>query len=79
MHKTAILTSLESFAFKKMLQGLISARNTFQRFMNKVTRGFSFADVCIDDSLVLLKNEKKHFTHLALLFERLKQYGIILN
>ena len=62
-----------------MLQGLTSARNTFQRFINEVTRGLSLVDVCIDDSSVLLKNEKKHFTHLAVLLKRLMQYGIILN
>ena len=79
VHKTAILTPLGSFAFKKMPMGLTSAGNTFQRFMNKVTRGLTFVYVYIDDILVFSKNEKEHFTHLALLFERLRQNGIILN
>ena len=77
--KTAILTPLGSFAFKKMPMGLTSAGNKFQRFMNEVTRGLTFVYVYIDDNLVFSKNEKEHFTHLALVFERLRQYGIILN
>ena len=79
VHKTAILTPLGSFAFKKMPMGLTLAGNTFQRFMNEVTRGLTFVYVYIDDILVFSKNKKEHFTHLALLFERLRQYGIILN
>ena len=75
VHKTAILTSLGSFAFKKMPMGLTSAGNTFQRFMNEVTRGLTFVYVYIDDILVFSKNEKERFTHLALLFETVWHYS----
>ena len=78
-HQTAILTPLGSFAFKKMPMGLTSAGNTFQRFMNEVTRGLTFVYVYIDDILVFSKNETEYFTQLALLFERLRLDGIILN
>ena len=46
LHKTAILTPLGSFAFKKMPMGLTSAGNTFQRFMNEVTRGLCYGFSC---------------------------------
>ena len=55
VHKTSILIPLGSFTFKKMLMGLTSAGNTFQRFMNEVTRGLGFVYVYIDDILVFLK------------------------
>ena len=71
-HKTKNLTPLGSFAFKKMPVGLTSAGNTFQRFMNEVTRNLTFVDVYIDDILVFSKKEKEHFTHLAFMFERLR-------
>ena len=33
----------------------------------------------IDDLLIFSRNEKEHFRHLQLVFERLSQYGLILN
>ena len=75
--KTAITTPFGLFEFTKMPFGLRNAAQTFQRFMDEVTRGLDFVYVYIDDILVASTNALEHEVHLRLLFDR--QYGVVLN
>lgn len=76
IHKTAITTPFGLFEFTRMPFGLRNAAQSFQRFMNQVTRGLDFVYVYIDDILVASKTEEEHKQHLHQLFERLEEFGI---
>ena len=77
--KTAMVTPLDSYCFRKTPMGLCSAGASFQRFVNEVLRGLPFVFVYIDDVLIFSKTREEHIKHLTLVFERLKYYGLILN
>src|SRR5699024_994083 len=55
------------------------APQTFQRFIDSVTRDLDFVFVYIDDILVASKSEKEHKEHLDTLFRRLDEYGLAIN
>lgn len=77
--KTAVTTPFGLFEFLKMPFGLRNAAQTFQRFIDGVCRGLDFVFVYIDDVCVFSKSEEEHLTHLNILFERFKQYGVKIN
>ena len=77
--KTAITTPFGLFESTKMLFGLRNAAQTFQRFMDEVTCGLDFVYVYIDDILVASTNALEHEVHLRFLFDRFRQYGVVLN
>lgn len=74
--KTAITTPFGLFEFPVMNFGLRNAAQTFQRFMDQVTRGLDFTVVYIDDILVASSSHQEHQRHLQQLFSRLQQYGL---
>jgi hypothetical protein len=55
--KTAITTPFGLFEFPYMTFGLRNAGQTFQRFMDEVTRGLDFVYCYLDDILVFSKDE----------------------
>ena len=59
--------------------GMRNAAQTFQRFIDMVTRDLPFVYAYIDDILVASETEEDHLMHLRLLFNRLSEYGIIIN
>ena len=77
--KTAMVTPLGSYCFRKMPMGLCNAGASFQRFVNEVLRGLPFVFVYIDDVLIFSKSREEHMRHLTLVFDRLKYFGLILN
>lgn len=77
--KTAVITPFGLFEFLRMPFGLRNAAQTFQRFIDQVTRGLDFVHPYIDDILVASSNEAEHQSHLRLLFDRLATHGITVN
>lgn len=77
--KTAITTPFGLFEFPFMTFGLRNAAQTFQRFMDEVLRGLDFCYGYIDDILVSSRNNAEHQQHLIQLFERLTEYGVLIN
>lgn len=77
--KTAITTPFGLFEFPYMTFGLRNAAQTFQRFVDEVLLGLDFCYGYIDDILVFSSSPELHQEHLRQLFERLKQYGILIN
>ena len=59
--------------------GLRNSGQTFQRFIDHVTRGLDFVFVYLDDLLVTSPDHKTHNKHLRILFARLSEYGIIIG
>ena len=77
--KTAITTPFGLFEFVRMPFGLRNAAQSFQRLMDKVVRGLPFVFAYLDDLLVASDTEDEHESHLRQLFNRLQEYGIIIN
>ena len=79
VHKTALTTPFGLFEFLRMPFGLRNAAQTFQRFIDNVLRGLPFCYAYIDDLLVVSSTTDEHLEHLRLVFERLNQYGVVIN
>lgn len=77
--KTAITTPFGLYEFPYMTFGLRNAAQTFQRFIDEVLLGLDFCYGYIDDLLVFSASPQQHKEHLRQLFDRLKQYGILVN
>nr|VZI23835.1 unnamed protein product [Spirometra erinaceieuropaei] len=76
--KTAVTTAFGLFEFVRMPFGLRNAAQTFQRFIDHVLSGLPFVYAYIDDVLVASRN-KEHKEHLALVFDRLDKFGVVIN
>jgi hypothetical protein len=79
--KTTFTTPWGTFMYLRMPFGLMNAGSTFQREMD-----FSFRDliqkiieIYPDDLTVMSKERKDHISHLKIVFERCRKYGISLN
>ena len=70
VHETAIVTPFGLSEIVRMPFGLRNAAQTFQRFMDQVLRGLSFAYYYIDDVLIASSNPEEHLQHLKIVFER---------
>lgn len=77
--KTAIITPFGLYEFPFMTFGLRNAAQTFQRFIDEVLRGLDFCYTYIDDILVASSSLEEHMQHLRILFQRLEQYGVVIN
>ncbi|BHF83023.1 hypothetical protein SprV_0802616400 [Sparganum proliferum] len=77
--KTAVTTPFGLFEFIRMPFGLRSAVQTFQMFIDRVLRGLPFVYAYIDDLLVASRNAEEHKEHLALVFDCLDQFGVVIN
>ncbi|KAJ8031654.1 hypothetical protein HOLleu_24913 [Holothuria leucospilota] len=77
--KTAITTPFGLFEFIRMPFGLRNSAQSFQRFIDQVLHGFDFVYAYIDDLLVASKDMDEHYQHIQLLFDRLKEYGVVIN
>ena len=78
-HKTAVTTPFGLFNFTRTPFGLRNSGQTFQRFIDHVTRGLDFVFVYLDDLLVTSPDHKTHKKHLRIIFARLAEYGIIIG
>ena len=77
--KTAITTPFGLYQFRRMPFGLRNAAQTFQRFIDRVTRDLDFVYCYIDDILVASESPDQHHDHLRQLFSRLREYGVVIN
>lgn len=77
--KTAISTPFGLFEFPYMTFGLRNAGQTFQRFVDEMTRGLDFCYPYLDDFLIFSKTQAEHEGHLRQLFTRMKNYGVLIN
>ena len=77
--KTAITTPFGLFEFLRLPFGLKNAAQTFQRFMDNVTRGLVGVYPYLDDILVASPDAESHRRHLEALFARLAEHNVTLN
>ena len=77
--KTAFVSSFGKWEFKRCPFGLAQALAYFQRLVNKVLSGLTFAFGYLDDILVFSPDMESHLEHLRLLFERLRSADLKLK
>ena len=59
--------------------GLRNAAQTFERFIDQVLRGLHFCSAYTDDLLIVSTSPEDHQQHLRSVFQRLNDYGVIIN
>lgn len=62
-----------------MTFGLRNAGQTFQRFVDEMTRGLDFVYPYLDDFLIFSRTQEQHENHLHQIFTRMKDYGVLIN
>lgn len=77
--KTAVTTPIGLFEYKYMCFGLRNAAQTFQRFVDNVLRDLDCCYAYLDDILVVSTDEAAHKADLARVFQRLADYGLVIN
>ena len=79
VHKTAVITPFGLYEFLRTPFGLKNAAQAFQRLMDTVCQDLGFVFVYLDDILVASRTAEEHRVHLAKLFARLRDFGLVLN
>ena len=79
VHKTAVITPFGLYEFLRTPFGLKNAAQAFQRLMDTVCQDLGFVFVYLDDVLVASRTAEEHRVHLAKLFARLRDFGLVLN
>ena len=77
--KTAFVSSFGEWEFKRCPFGLAQALAYFQRLVNEVLSGLTFAFGYLDDILVFSPDMESHLEHLRLLFKRLRSADLKLK
>lgn len=67
------------FEFPFMSFGLPNAAQSFQRFMDEVFRDLDLVFPYLDDAIIAVKDEVQHEQYLRAVFERLRDYGVVIN
>ena len=79
VHKTALTTPFGLSNFTWTPFALRNSGQTFQRFIDHVTRGLDFLFVYLDDLLVTSPDHQAHKKHLRIILTSLAEYGIIIG
>lgn len=79
IEKTAVITPFGLYEFPRMQFGLCNAGQTFQRFMHKVLGDLEFVVVYMDDICIASATAAEHEQHVRKVFERLRDYGLVIN
>ncbi|GBP84143.1 hypothetical protein EVAR_49150_1 [Eumeta japonica] len=77
--KTTITTPFGLYEFPYKTFGLHNACQTFQIFVDELTRGLNFCFSYRDDFLVYSKDEEEYEKHLKQIFDRMREYGMLIN
>ena len=77
--KSAFVSSFGKWEFKICLFGLVQASVYFQRLVNEVLSGLTFAFRYLDDILVFSPDMETHLEHLRSLFVKLREADLKLK
>ena len=77
--KSAFVSAYGKWEFKRCPFGLAQAPAYFQRLINEVLSGLTFAFGYLDDILVFSSDMETHLKHLRILFERLRSADLKLK
>ena len=74
-----VLSSLGKYQFNRVPFGLAQAPAYFQKLINDILKGCSFAMGYLDNIIIYSRSEKEHLEHLEEIFTRLKAAGLKLK
>ena len=77
--KSAFVSAYGKWEFKRCPFGLAQAPTYFQRLVNEVLSGLTFAFGYLDDILIFSPDMETHLKHLRVLFERLRSADLKLK
>lgn len=77
--KTAVITPFGLYEFLRMPFGLKNAAQAFQRLMDTVLQDIPAAFTYLDDILVASASEKQHVEDLRTVFDRLRDFGLVIR
>ena len=77
--KSAFVTPMDKFEFTRCPFGLSQAPAYFQRLINKVIKGLSFAFRYLDDVLIHSPDIETHLQHMRIFFQRLREADLKLK
>ena len=76
---TTFITPYGRCCFNKLLFGISSAPEHFQKRMNKILSGLDGVLCLIDDTIVFDQTKKEHDLRLKAALERVQRAGVTLN
>ena len=76
---TTFITPFGRFFYKRLPQGISSAPEIFQKYMENILEGQPNVEVFMDDIMVHSENDEVHEKHLATAMESLSAAGVKLN
>ena len=76
---TTFMTPFGRFFYKRLPQGISSAPEIFQKYMENILEGQQNVEVFMDDIMVHSENEEDHEIHLAAVMKCLSSAGVKLN
>ncbi len=76
---TTFITPMGRFCFKRLLFGITSAPEIFQRLMSTLLKGLEGTVIVMDDILVYGSDEEEHDRHLDVVLCTIKASGLKLN
>ena len=77
--KTAVITPYDLYEFLVMAFGLRNVGSSFQCMMDCIIHGFPFVFCYLDDLRVASWSPQEHITHLCILFQPLREFGLVIN
>lgn len=77
--KTAVITPFGLWEFLRMPFGLKNAAQAFQRLMDSILQDLDCVFCYLDDILVASSTETQHMEHLKIVFERLRNQGLVIR
>ncbi|XP_037293574.1 uncharacterized protein LOC119189036 [Manduca sexta] len=81
--KTAFVTPLGTFRFKRMPMGLRNSGSTFQRLMDRFKASKELSNTCLltylDDVIILSESFPQHIQDLNAVFDRLETFNLRIN
>ena len=77
--ETAVITPFGLYEFLVLAFGLRNAGSSFQCMMDRVIRGLPFVFCYLDDLRVASRSPQEHMEHLFILFQRLREFGLVIN
>jgi hypothetical protein len=77
--KTTFVTHMGAYEWRVLPMGLCNAPATFQRLMNEIVGGFSFAAVYLDDVIVFSATVEEHTEHVRTVLQALRKHDMRLH
>ena len=77
--KTAVITPFSLFEYRVMTFGLRKAGQTFKRYIIRALGDLNFVYAYINDIHIACSSHEEHENHLRIVFQRLKDFSLLID